>query len=321
MDEIDRLAQIVDELLVLSRAGEHELPGEEVELGDAAHAAAERWRAGGGRARDRDPGRRRGRRGERLDRRPRPRPRDRRPGRERAPLLARRARPSRWRAGAGAIEIDDEGPGLAPGEEEAVFERFSRGSAGRSGPGGTGLGLPIARELTRQWGGEIELANRDRGGLRATIEVPADGAAVSRLPCAGSAWPWPGSSSRSAVAILAANLASRQIGLASEPISAGDQLAPASSPATTAKEAEARAPPPPKRPKRPPNPAAPLPPPGPNRRRAPRPPKAKNARATTTAAGAGANGPTAGAHTATTEGSPLSRRRSAAPRRRRRWHG
>ena len=75
-------------------------------------------------------------------------------------------------AGPGRIEVLDEGPGLTPGEEEAVFERFSRGSAGRRGPSGTGLGLPIARELTRQWEGEVTLSNRDGGGLRAVMEMP-----------------------------------------------------------------------------------------------------------------------------------------------------
>jgi len=71
------------------------------------------------------------------------------------------------------IEVCDEGPGLTPGEEEAVFERFSRGSAGQQGPRGTGLGLPIARELSRQWGGDVTLANRERGGLRAVIRLSA----------------------------------------------------------------------------------------------------------------------------------------------------
>ena len=52
----------------------------------------------------------------------------------------------------GSIEILDRGAGLEPGEEEAVFDRFRRGSAGRRGASGTGLGLPIALELTRQWG-------------------------------------------------------------------------------------------------------------------------------------------------------------------------
>ena len=75
-------------------------------------------------------------------------------------------------AAPGRVEVLDRGPGLAPGEEEAVFERFSRGQAGQQGPSGTGLGLPIARELTRQWGGDVTLSNRHDGGLRAVIEVP-----------------------------------------------------------------------------------------------------------------------------------------------------
>jgi signal transduction histidine kinase len=81
----------------------------------------------------------------------------------------------RLEAAPGRLAVLDQGPGLAPGEEEAVFERFSRGSAGRQGAKGTGLGLAIARELARQWGGEVRLRNRDGGGLAATIELaPAE---------------------------------------------------------------------------------------------------------------------------------------------------
>ena len=47
------------------------------------------------------------------------------------------------RAVGSTIEVLDEGIGLATGEHDEVFERFYRGSAGRSGPSGTGLGLPI----------------------------------------------------------------------------------------------------------------------------------------------------------------------------------
>ena len=72
----------------------------------------------------------------------------------------------------GSIEVRDEGAGLAPGEEEQVFERFRRGSAGRAGPKGSGLGLPIARELARRWGGEVTLAPRAGGGASATIALP-----------------------------------------------------------------------------------------------------------------------------------------------------
>ena len=67
------------------------------------------------------------------------------------------------------IDVLDRGPGIAPGEEDDVFERFARGRAGREGVAGTGLGLAIARELAGQWGASVTLANRDGGGARATI--------------------------------------------------------------------------------------------------------------------------------------------------------
>jgi two-component system, OmpR family, sensor kinase len=169
MTEIDRLSLIVDELLVLSRAGEHELPAERVDLADAAERAAGRWRQaaeehgvgietlgdGPGTAHCARPDLDRA-----LDSLV-----------ENALLYSPADSVVAIRTGPGRIEVLDEGPGLAPGEEEAVFERFSRGSAGRRGPSGTGLGLPIARELTRQWGGDVRLSNRDGGGLRAVIEV------------------------------------------------------------------------------------------------------------------------------------------------------
>ncbi len=169
--EIDRLSAIVDELLILSRAGEHELPGERVDLGDAATRAAERWQhaAEEGGIDLRTSGNSDG--GSAWCARP---------DLDRAidALVENALRYSP--AGStvsifvepGKIEVLDQGPGLAAGEKDAVFERFSRGSAGRRGPSGTGLGLPIARELTRQWGGEVTLANRNGGGLRAVMEMP-----------------------------------------------------------------------------------------------------------------------------------------------------
>ncbi len=171
MREIDRLSSIVDELLILSRAGEHELPGERIDLAAAAGRAAERWGAAAAG------------RGIELELQA---PTETAEGWCAGPDLDRSIdalvenallySPAGSRvtiaAGPGRIEVRDRGPGLRAGEEEAVFERFSRGSAGQRGPSGTGLGLPIARELTRQWGGDVRLANRSGGGLRAVIEVP-----------------------------------------------------------------------------------------------------------------------------------------------------
>ncbi len=73
---------------------------------------------------------------------------------------------------AGRITVTDQGPGLGAGEEEAVFDRFHRGSAGRSVRGGTGLGLPIARELASRWDGSVRLANAPSGGAVATVILP-----------------------------------------------------------------------------------------------------------------------------------------------------
>ncbi|HEU4707648.1 MAG TPA: ATP-binding protein [Solirubrobacterales bacterium] len=174
MSEIDRLSLIVDELLILSRAGEHELPGERVDLHGLAARAADRWRAA---AEDRGIELEVGSGGAAAE------------GWCAVPDLERSldslvenaltyspaGTTVRLEAAPGRIAVLDEGPGLAPGEEEAVFERFSRGSAGRRGAKGTGLGLAIARELTRQWGGDVRLRNRDGGGLAAAIELtPAE---------------------------------------------------------------------------------------------------------------------------------------------------
>jgi two-component system sensor histidine kinase KdpD len=82
--------------------------------------------------------------------------------------------------GSGAIAVRDRGPGLAPGEEEAVLERFYRGRAGKQGPEGTGLGLPIARELAAQWGGSVTIENRVEGGARARLAVPTSAGAAAR---------------------------------------------------------------------------------------------------------------------------------------------
>ena len=58
--------------------------------------------------------------------------------------------------------------GIAPDVAESLF------SVGvTSKPHGTGIGLAVARGLARQHGGELELANRARGGCVATLTLPA----------------------------------------------------------------------------------------------------------------------------------------------------
>ena len=69
------------------------------------------------------------------------------------------------------IAVLDEGPGLRPGEEDHVFERFARGSG--TGAPGTGLGLAIVATLARRWGGSARMTNRPDGGARAEVRFPA----------------------------------------------------------------------------------------------------------------------------------------------------
>jgi two-component system, OmpR family, sensor histidine kinase KdpD len=69
------------------------------------------------------------------------------------------------------ISVADHGPGLAPGEENKVFQKFYRGP--RTRPGGLGLGLAIARQLVEAHGGQIVAQNRKDGtGARFSIRLP-----------------------------------------------------------------------------------------------------------------------------------------------------
>jgi signal transduction histidine kinase len=79
------------------------------------------------------------------------------------------------------LAVLDEGPGLAEGEEQALFERFARGSASR-GASGTGLGLAIVQTLAQRWGGRASLGNRPEGGARAEIRLPAEAALPTLNP-------------------------------------------------------------------------------------------------------------------------------------------
>ena len=71
---------------------------------------------------------------------------------------------SSWR-----FEVTDDGGGLPPGDERAVFEPFSTGS---SQEGGTGLGLSIVRGIARAHGGESGVVNRPGHGATFWIRIP-----------------------------------------------------------------------------------------------------------------------------------------------------
>lgn len=71
------------------------------------------------------------------------------------------------------ITISDRGPGIPEEELDRVLQPFYRLEASRNrDTGGAGLGLAIATQLMRSIGGNLTLANREGGGLVATVILP-----------------------------------------------------------------------------------------------------------------------------------------------------
>ena len=169
--ELDRLSLMIDELLLLSRTGEHDAPGDVLDLGAASAAAQERWAPA---LRDRD---------QTLT-----------VSIEAAAaevfaaqvdvdraldvLIENASRYSPEGTTVSIIchetmlEVTDEGPGLSDEDAAHVFDRFTRGGVGRRSGPGTGLGLPIAQELIGRWGGQVTLENRPGGGAVARLSLP-----------------------------------------------------------------------------------------------------------------------------------------------------
>tara|TARA_R110002020_G_scaffold192228_2_gene392272 strand:+ start:62 stop:673 length:612 start_codon:yes stop_codon:yes gene_type:complete len=74
------------------------------------------------------------------------------------------------------ITVEDDGPGIPETDLERVFDPFFRLEQSRSlETGGHGLGLSIARTIITAHGGDIWLANRQEGGLCASILIPLEG--------------------------------------------------------------------------------------------------------------------------------------------------
>ena len=72
------------------------------------------------------------------------------------------------------ITVDDDGPGIAPGDLERVFERFYRADRGPSRRVGSGLGLAIVAELAAAMGGIVRAESPlgVHGGSRFVVTLP-----------------------------------------------------------------------------------------------------------------------------------------------------
>ena len=169
--EVDRLAGIVERLLVMAREIEE---GQEshVDVADAAARAAERWRerASLAGATVSAEGKR-----ERIVALANPGDLDQildvvvdnaisyAPG----PIDVRTERAGSW----AVVSLQDHGAGIPGDEVSRVTERFYRGRGAPSG--GSGLGLAIAKELVEKWGGTIAFASVDGAGTRVDVRLRA----------------------------------------------------------------------------------------------------------------------------------------------------
>jgi two-component system, OmpR family, sensor histidine kinase KdpD len=70
------------------------------------------------------------------------------------------------------VRVEDQGPGLPPGAEERVFEKFYRAER-ESAVTGSGLGLSICRAIAQMHGGTITARQRPGGGALFTLSLPA----------------------------------------------------------------------------------------------------------------------------------------------------
>ena len=73
------------------------------------------------------------------------------------------------------LEVRDTGPGISESEKKRIFDRFYRGLTGRaSGIPGTGLGLPISKEIIERHGGRITVESKIGEGAAFVVWLPVE---------------------------------------------------------------------------------------------------------------------------------------------------
>ncbi|TNM39573.1 HAMP domain-containing histidine kinase [Nocardioides albidus] len=172
LEESVRMQLLVDQLLVLARAGEgaSRVPWADVDVDDLVLAHARRGARPGPRVDTSGVG----------------------PGRVRGDAVAlgqvvrnlldnalRHAERSvvvrvEQRPDAVVLTVEDDGPGVPVAERERVFERFRRLDDARTrDAGGSGLGLAIVREVVAAHGGAVQLDSSPLGGARFVVRLPS----------------------------------------------------------------------------------------------------------------------------------------------------
>jgi two-component system sensor histidine kinase KdpD len=79
------------------------------------------------------------------------------------------------------ISVEDEGPGIPPGIEERIFEKFFRANP-ESSATGSGLGLSICRAIAEMHSGRIDAANRPGGGAVFVLTLKAEQPPATESP-------------------------------------------------------------------------------------------------------------------------------------------
>lgn len=71
------------------------------------------------------------------------------------------------------LHVDDDGPGIPPADRRRIFDRFTRLDEGRArAAGGSGLGLAIVHSIVSRHGGSVEVNDAPTGGARFTVRLP-----------------------------------------------------------------------------------------------------------------------------------------------------
>ena len=71
------------------------------------------------------------------------------------------------------VDVDDDGPGIPVADRERVFDRWVRLDESRArAKGGSGLGLALAREIARSHGGDVVVQDSPLGGARLSVTLP-----------------------------------------------------------------------------------------------------------------------------------------------------
>lgn len=75
--------------------------------------------------------------------------------------------------GAVVFTIEDDGPGIVPGDEEHIFTKFYQ-SESSHGMEGNGLGLALVRQIVEMSGGSVDVRNLEARGCRFTVRLPLE---------------------------------------------------------------------------------------------------------------------------------------------------